>query len=452
MQVTMARAAEAVQCLANDVMMPQHASTAEGGVNTQEAVVASSNLSFCLWCNIVLAAMLVTAHGVGHLAAGPSPFQRVAPTFCNMTMHAEVLPFPSMDGSQRLQQWIHKRSVPWHAAHFVMPTFHPSDAEAQAVPTLPPPLLKVAGPAWSCVPQHPHLHALWCTWTPCQTAGERVPHNHSEWEALGSHAFYLLQDQLHADATVVRRHQVPPLSDAHAPDVIVVEFEGVAPPVPRACASGNHSSVPHVQIMCWHVGRGTWVSDLQALWRFVVALRPRGGSSEGSDASRAAPHTIVWPQWKRWWNSTTAPVLRHSFSVLQRLIAIGVTQVAVGEPEQQSRAVGVLQVQLAPLDVHLADTDVTDSRSLATTGLADHRVIGRPALWVKQLLPFLERFHSLQVGLHATRRRGLGVARAQLDIVEAHCEGCFDGTHRGRPLWDTVRVDGVVPFLSAMQC
>ena len=419
----------------------------------------TSTLQSFLWCNILLVVFVALARGLG---ITPSLLELGSPDllsstggafpFCNKSMFIEVLPHTSLEGTHRLQHWIYKRSVPWQAMSFVMPHFHPNDAEAQVVPVLPTPLLKMMGPAWTCVPQHPHLHALWCTWTPCVGVNVPIPTNKSEWQSQRRSALQHVMEQLERDATVIVRPHAPSAVKLpeDPPSIMMVQFDSVLAAVPEVCFEKmESSSFMHTHVGCWEVHRETWFSDFQALWRWVVALRQRGSR---------LPHTIVWPHHRRWWDTSSTPSMRHSFSILQRLTAIGITQVVVGEPESPIQSTHMLQVQVAPSvgAVSMSKNLVEHQKQGEDNALIDHTttpfIHHHHVLWIKNISTFFERLHSVQTKLQSSRRRGLGVACAQLQIVEAHCEECFGAFMNERALWDSLHVDVVVPFLTAMQC
>ena len=129
--------------------------------------------SMCTVINVTLLMILLASSVVSDHTRHNSPMPEALDPLCNATLVMDVVPRTSMEGSIRLQRWVHQRSVPWRAANFVRPYFHPMDVEKQVTSRLPPLLLQ-ALPQWSCTTSNPELHAMHCTWHACSSARANI--------------------------------------------------------------------------------------------------------------------------------------------------------------------------------------------------------------------------------------------------------------------------------------
>ncbi len=368
-----------------------------------------------------------------------------------------VVALPSKEGAARLGTWVAARSNPLNAQQFGQGYFASRDAEALAQVALPVSAWPDAS-AWNCTVQAPSARALICVWTACATLSSAHKNN----VTVPEERVAQLQHALRNDARVVRQRprRVPLWPSRNttepptAPFVLVVTFAWAAAPAQADLCGGGGVAT------CIVMTRETWLEDMHALWTMVA---------QRHDPQSLTASTIVWPLWNHWWQRHSTADLRFARNVVQRLAAVGVTQVAVGATTTQRASMspeGMLVVQYAPppsvptLPLPTDPTPIHHEASMATShvssdGEQDSRERG--TLTATDVPRLLHVLLQLQPALQTARGHGLGVAPAQLELAQLFCDACFQPpqTHHAKSQahqWDTVDVIELTAFLHRMQC
>ena len=408
------------------------------------------------------------------------------------TVSVRVVPHVRAEGVYRLQRWVQQHNTPWRATAFAQPYFDRLTAEQQLLAPLPLERIQVLGPEWTCAPVYVQLHTMQCTWNPCRrtayAAAELPP---LPQRAAAKHqAVHHLRRALEGDAMV---HAMEPVSSGGS------RTRKLAMALRRAFRSSSSSGggvllrvhfqgrVAHAAQQTARAGEVVWnvtvdggdagLWGMQDVWEGVVVA---------TQQLRVRLDAIVWPVADFWWTDATTPAQLHAFSVVQRLAAIGVTQVAAGTfhadttvaPMGSLRPFGVMAVlellelpPSAPLQRRHPNTTVTAvvpppptavgasvGASVGDNNALDAWIITRARLdvfWVRSLVPFLDRLRALQRAMRtapATRREGLGVAVGQFYLAELFCTNCVTQRVHGTAMWDTMRLDSTTEFMTSMQC